>query len=263
MTKNRISQISPGPISRYGTRRRRTVSISASGDGGDLGHRAISAMTPDRRRRFSTMRLCAGDHILERLLDLLLRILGRISLRRAISGVLLVREDELALGELRILLLEDLLHSIDRLDVAVVRGDLGLVLRLVDVVHPLVGGGGIRRPDRDHHVVRPQIAALVRHHELDVGVVGLELDRVSGPADHRGRVSRISVSISALPLYCGSKRSVIEVTSGASSLLTTRAVIPLCHGSEKSRLGSKAGLSKDGFRLSNAGWTASLSKFCR
>ena len=53
-----------------------------------------------------------------------------------------------------------------------------------------------------------------------------------------GTVSRISVSISTLPAYWGSNRSQIEVTSGARSLRTTSPVIPVCHGIEKSRLGS-------------------------
>ncbi len=47
-----------------------------------------------------------------------------------------------------------------------------------------------------------------------------------------GTVSRISLSIVTLPLYLGSKRSLIEVMSGARSLRTMSPVIPLCHGTE-------------------------------
>src|ERR671919_62584 len=148
MTKNRISQMSPGPISRYGIRRRRTVSISASG--GRRRSRSSGYLRDDSGPPPPVCPPCAlraGDHILERLLDLLLVLLRRVGLRRAVRRVLLVGEDELATGELRIILLDDLLHSLYRLDVAVVRGDLDLVLRLVDVVHPIVRGGGGWRPD--------------------------------------------------------------------------------------------------------------------
>ena len=53
-----------------------------------------------------------------------------------------------------------------------------------------------------------------------------------------GTVSRSSFSISTLPLYLGSKRSQIDFTSGARSLLTMIPVIPLCQGALKSRFGS-------------------------
>jgi hypothetical protein len=48
----------------------------------------------------------------------------------------------------------------------------------------------------------------------------------------RGTVSRSSVSTEIWPLYFGSKRSSIEVMSGARSVLTISPVMPLCHGAE-------------------------------
>ena len=78
-----------------------------------------------------------------------------------------------------------------------------------------------------------------------------------------GTVSRISVSISTWPLYWGSKRSLTDFTSGASAVLTTSPVIPLCQGSENDRSGSKDGLCRLGTRLSIAGLTASWSKSWR
>ena len=61
--------------------------------------------------------------------------------------------------------------------------------RVVDVVHERQRRGRVRGADGDHHVVGPQHAALVRHPPLDVRVVGLELDRVAGPADRRDDVA--------------------------------------------------------------------------
>ena len=67
--------------------------------------------------------------------------------------------------------------------------DLRLVLGLVGVVDPLVRGGRVGCADRDDPVVPPLHAALGRHDPADVRVVGLELDRVGGPADDDGGVA--------------------------------------------------------------------------
>ena len=78
-----------------------------------------------------------------------------------------------------------------------------------------------------------------------------------------GTVSRSSVSISTLPLYLGSNRSEIEWTSGASLVLTISPVMPLCHGTEKSRLGSNVGCCSDGIRFFSTFGIADLSRFWR
>ena len=62
-----------------------------------------------------------------------------------------------------------------------------------------------------------------------------------------------------LPLYLGSNRSSIESISGARSVLMMIPVKPLCHGTEKSRFGSKSGLSRLGSRFSSTFGIADLS----
>ena len=64
-----------------------------------------------------------------------------------------------------------------------------------------------------------------------------------------GTESRSSVSIVTLPLYWGSKRSQIEVTSGARSVLTIKPVMPACQGTVKSRFGSAGGWRNCGIRF--------------
>ncbi len=78
-----------------------------------------------------------------------------------------------------------------------------------------------------------------------------------------GTVSRISVSMSTLPLYCGSKRSQMDFTFGARSVRTTRPVMPLCHGTEKSRFLSKDGCCSDGTRFCSTFGMPCLSRFWR
>ena len=63
-----------------------------------------------------------------------------------------------------------------------------------------------------------------------------------------GTTSGSSVTISTLPLYCGSKRSLTELMSGASSVLTISPVIPPCHGIEYSWSGRPDACDATGFR---------------
>ena len=78
-----------------------------------------------------------------------------------------------------------------------------------------------------------------------------------------GTVSGISVSMSTLPLYLGSKRSQIELMFGARSVRTMRPVMPLCHGTEKLRFGSNVGCWRDGIRFRSTFGIPDLSTFCR
>ena len=77
----------------------------------------------------------------------------------------------------------------------------------------------------------------------------------------RGTVSRSSETSSTRPLYCGSKMSLTEVISGASSVFTIRPVIPPCQGIEKSWSGSVSEGRRSGLIRESAGSSASLSSF--
>src|SRR5215204_2463968 len=160
IAKNSSSQPSPGRSSRYGSAAFRS--------------RAGMRILPN----------CLGaDDLLERVVDLLLLVGLEPPEYEGVLQELLVREDQLVLRERRVALRQDLLHPIDRADVVHVLRDVGLDFRPVNEVDELLGRERLRGTHRYLHVVRPEVPARLRDQELDVRVVRLELNGVSGPAD--------------------------------------------------------------------------------
>src|SRR5918999_5865363 len=116
-----------------------------------------------------------ADHLLEGLVQLLLLFRLEAAEDERVFEERLVGKDQLVLGERGVTLGEDLPDAFDRADVVDVFRDVGLHLGPVYEVDHLLRGERGGRADRDLHVVRPQVAARLRHDELDVRVVGLEL----------------------------------------------------------------------------------------
>src|SRR4051812_47837424 len=116
-----MSQSSPGESRAYGSRLRRALLT------------------------YVGQRSCA-DGTLERLVDQAL-LFGRERLE--VMGVGEVREDQLVVGDIRVLLKQDLLGALHRRDVVHVSGDLGLDLRVVDEVDVLLCRERVRCPDGD------------------------------------------------------------------------------------------------------------------
>ena len=63
---------------------------------------------------------------------------------------------------------------------------------------------------RDHHVVGPEHAALVRHHELEVRVVGQQLHHVARP-HHRGREVAVGQMVRVVVAVEGADLLVVDV----------------------------------------------------
>src|SRR6478735_7030462 len=104
--------------------------------------------------------------------------------RHEVEGVRqhrVVGEDQLVRGEVGVDLLHLLARSLDGADVVDPGREPGGDLGLVVVVDPLLGVRLVGREVGDHHVVAPERQALLGRDELDVRVVELELDHVTGP----------------------------------------------------------------------------------
>src|SRR5919106_521371 len=128
--KKTASHANPGPSRRYGV--------------------------SQRWRWRKSMRLCA-DYRLELLL--VIGVVGGFGIEdERLRQRLLGREDERALGRLRIELDNLLLRPLDRADVVHPRLDLRRDRRVVDEVHEGRGSEDVAA-DRDQHVVRPDVAA--------------------------------------------------------------------------------------------------------
>ena len=181
--------------------------------------RAHHPVRPSRRRRARGL----GDLFAHRTAE--------HRLEGAVPREVLRREDQLALRQLRVGLLEDLLHTLDRGDVVDVTGDVGLDLRVIDVVDDSSAACGIGRADRDLHARRPQHAALLRHHELDVRVVLLQLHGVAGPAERDrgvagGEVADVVVAgeaadlagVGCLPGSCRRRTATASVVAVSGSM---------------------------------------------
>ncbi len=63
---------------------------------------------------------------------------------------------------------------------------------------------------RDHHVVGPEHAALIRHHELEVGVVGQQLHHVARP-HHRSREVAVGQMVRVVVAVEGADLLVVDV----------------------------------------------------
>ena len=147
-TKKKMSQSRPGPRSQYGTRRcfRLICQLTRSA-------RPARPRRPLRRPAASPGSSSSSGT----------PAVGKTSGSFASSGF------------------DQVLDPFDRRDVGDVFGQVGRHLGLVDELHPAERGGRVRRPDRDHHVVRPEHAALGRHPPF--GVLVLDDRGVARPAD--------------------------------------------------------------------------------
>src|SRR5215208_8157451 len=130
-----------------------------------------------------------ADHLLERIVELLLLLRLQASEDERVLEERFVREYQLVVEELPVALYEYLLDALNGTDVVDVLRDVGLDFRPVNEVNELLGREGLRGAHGNLHVVRPEVPARLRDHELDVRVVGLELNGVAGPADDDPRVA--------------------------------------------------------------------------
>src|SRR5215207_267012 len=124
-----------------------------------------------------------ADHLLERIVELLLLFRLEATEDERVLEERFVREYQLVVEELPVALYEYLLDALNGTDVVDVLRDVGLDFRPVNEVNELLGREGLRGAHGNLHVVRPEVPARLRNHELDVRVVGLELNGVAGPAD--------------------------------------------------------------------------------
>src|SRR6478672_780176 len=152
--KNRMSQIIPGASNAYGVK-------------------------PPLRCASPATKRSAVLNLLEARVELLLHVGGQrtedVQLALEIGG----RVDEIVVREVRRGLLELCTDALHRRDVLHLGRDLCGVLRVVDVVHPLLRIGDVLARRDDHHVVGEQHPALVGHDEHEVLVVRLELHHIA------------------------------------------------------------------------------------